>query len=228
METSEIKDFSGPFTEETFEILGGFLTNLPKKVRLVVHASVQNSCTEENTAELCQVLAERFEPIEYVNKPRIAEFPWHPVIAVNGIDENGKDIDYQIRFFGHPAWYQINSLVGAIQAVSFNGMTLDAKTRIQLSRLKTDVAVETFTTPENEAGVLMSSLICNMAAVSPHIKAFVCMINDFPDLVPQYSIYSVPHTILNKNHHLEGVYDEKKFLKAIGRAVQSAAPKAEV
>lgn len=219
MESSEIQDFRGPFTEETFEILGGFLDNLPKKVRLVVHASVQNSCTEENTVELCEVLAERFGPIEFKNKPRIAEFPWHPIIAVNGIDEKGKDIDYNIRFFGHPAWYQINSLIGAIQAVAFNGMTLDAKTRIQLSRLTKDVALETFTAPEDEAGVVMSTLICNLAVVAPSISAYVCMINDFPALVPQYSIYSIPHTIINKNHHLEGVYKESKFLKAISKSL---------
>ncbi len=219
MEPSEIKDFRGPFTEETYEILGGFLDNLPEKVRLVVYASVQNSCTEENTVELCEVLAERFGPIEFRNKPRVAEFPWHPIIAVNGIDENGNDIDYNIRFFGHPAWYQINSLVGAIQAVAFKGMTLSAKTRIQLSRLSEAVAIETFTAPEDEAGVLMSSLICNLAAACPSISAYVCMINDFPALVPQYSIYSIPHTIINKNHHLEGIYNESKILKAISKSL---------
>ena len=226
MEQTNVQDFRGPFTEETYEILAGFLENLPEKVRLVVHASVQNSCTEENTAELCEALAERFDSIEYVNKPRVADFPWHPIIAVNGIDENGKDIDFKIRFFGHPAWYQINSLIAAIQAVSFRGMTLDAKTRIQLSRLKSEVAIETFTSPEDEAGVLMSSLVCNLAATSPHIKAFICMINDFPDLVPQYSVYSIPHTIINKHHHLEGVYNEKKFLKMMAKAVKRDDKKA--
>lgn len=220
MKARDVQDFTGPFTEETYEILGGYFTNLPEKVRLVVHASVQNSCTEENTAELCSVLAERYEQIEYVNRPRVADFPWHPIIAVNGIDDKGKDIDYKIRFFGHPAWYQINSLIGAIQAVSFKGMTLEAKTRILLSRLNKDVALETFTSPEDEAGVLMSSLICNLAVASPSIKAYVCMINDFPSLIPQYSIYSIPHTIINKHHHLQGVYDEDKFLKAIAKAVK--------
>ncbi|MFK7801259.1 MAG: thioredoxin family protein [Anaerolineae bacterium] len=220
MDANEIRDYSGPFTEETFEELGTFFTNLPEKVRLVVHASVQNSCTEENTVDLCQVLADRFEMIECRNRPRVADFPWHPIIAVNGVDEKGKDIDYRIRFFGHPAWYQINSLIGAIQAVSLRGMTLDAKTRIQLSRLKKEVRIETFTTPENESGVPMATLACNLAVLNPNIRTFVCMINDFPDLVPQYSIYSVPHTIINQKHHLQGVYSEEKLLKAMARAVK--------
>ncbi|MEM9774788.1 MAG: thioredoxin family protein [Chloroflexota bacterium] len=221
MDTNEIRDFSGPFTEETLEILGSFLTNLPEKVRLVVHASVQNSCTEENTADLCQVLAENFDMIEYRNRPRIADFPHHPIVAVNGVDDNGKDIDFRIRFFGHPAWYQINSLIGAIQAVSFKGSTLNAKTRIQLSRLTKEVSIETFTTPENEGGVPMATLACNFAAVNPHIRTSICMINDFPDLVPQYSIYSVPHTIINQKHHLEGLYDEDQLLKLIARALKN-------
>ncbi|MEM8860495.1 MAG: hypothetical protein AAGD96_19400 [Chloroflexota bacterium] len=221
MDLSEVRDFSGPFSEETFEVLGSFLNNLPEKVRLVVHASVQNSCTEEHTAELCSVLAERFEMIEYRNRPRIADFPWHPITAVYGVDEHGKDIDYRIRFFGHPAWYQINSLIGAIQAVSFRGSTLEAKTRIHLSRLKKEVSIETFTSPENEGGVPMATMACNFAVVNPHIRTFVCMANDFPSLIAQYSIYSLPHTIINKNHHLEGLYDEDKFLKAIAKSVKN-------
>lgn len=220
MDANEIRDYSGPFTEETFEELGTFFDNLPEKVRLVVHASVQNSCTEENTVELCQVLAERFDMLEFRNRPRVADFPWHPIIAINGVDEAGKDIDYDIRFFGHPAWYQINSLIGAIQAVALRGMTLEAKTRIQLSRLKKEIRIETFTTPENESGVSMATLACNLAVVNPHIRTFVCMINDFPDLVPQYSIYSVPHTVINKYHHLQGNYGEAQFLKAMARAVK--------
>lgn len=222
MDVNEIQDFSGPFNNEMLETLGTFLTNLPEKVRLVVHASVQNSCTEENTADLCQMLAENFEMLEYRNRPRIADFPHHPIIAVNGVDEKGKDIDFRIRFFGHPAWYQINSLIGAIQAVSFRGSTLDAKTRIHLSRLSKEVSIETFTTPENNGGVPMATLACNFAAVSPHIRTSVCMINDFPDLVPEYSIYSVPHTIINQKHHLEGLYSEGKFLKLIAKTIKNS------
>ena len=223
MDTTEIRDYRGPFTEETFEELGTFFTNLPEKVRLVVHASVQNSCTEENTVELCQTLADRFEMIECRNRPRVADFPWHPIIAINGVDEKGKDIDYRIRFFGHPAWFQINSLIGAIQAVALRGMTLSAKTRIQLSKLQKEVRIETFTTPENESGVPMATLGCNLAVLNRNVRMFVCMINDFPDLAPQYSIYSVPHTIINQKHHLQGVYNEEKFLKAMAAAVKNSA-----
>ena len=218
--TREIHDFSGPMNEDSWAILEGFLGKLPEKVRLVVWASELNSCSEGSAVELGQTLSERFDSVEFSHRPRQPDYPYYPVTAVMGLDENGKNIDYGIRFMGLPAWYQINSLVGAIQAVSFRGMTLEASTRIQISRLSHPVLLEIFTTPEDEAGVLMATLAANLAVVNPHVRAHIAMINDFPQLAPQYSVYSVPHTIINQRHHITGIMDEGKLLKYIARILK--------
>lgn len=220
--TVQLPDFSGPMNEDRWGILDEFLTELPKKVRLIVWASELNSCTEGNAVDLGRALSDRFETIEFQHRPRRPDYPYYPVIGVMGIDERGKHVDYNIRFMGLPAWTQINSLIGAIQAVSFQGQTLEATTRIQLARLKDDVLIELFTTPEDEAGVTMATLAANLAVLTPHVRAYTIMINDFPDLAPQYSVYQVPHTIVNHNHHLTGVMDEGKFLKFIAKAVNKS------
>lgn len=224
---TDYPDFTGPLDENRWAVLDEFLGKLPEKVRMVVWASELNSCTEGNAVDLGRSLSQRFDAVEFQHRPRKPDYPYYPLIGVMGVDERGKQIDYGIRFMGLPAWAQINSLIGAMQAVSFRGMTTEAATRIQLARLKEDVLIELFTTPEDESSIDLATLAANLAVLSPHVKAYVVMINDFPALIPQYSIYQVPHTIVNHRHHLTGVMGEDKFLKFIGRMLKKERERRE-
>lgn len=222
--TEQTYDFQGPMTDEKWAVIDQYLTNLPRPVRLVVWASERNSCTEGDAVYLAQTLAERYDHIlQFRNRPRRANYSYYPVLGVMGLDENGKEIDYGIRFVGLPAWYHINSLIGAIQAVSFRASTTEAKTRIILSRLPADeeLRLQLFTVPEDEAGVPMATLMANMAVASPQIRCWIVMLNDFPDMGHRYSIYSVPHTIVNERSHLQGVFDEEQLIKQIVKVVKA-------
>ena len=215
-----LHDFQGAFSEETWAVLGDFLGHLPAKVRLVVWAVAENSCTEESAVDLVRALAERFpQTVEAKVRPRRPNYDFYPLTAVMGIDERGKDVDYGIRLVGLPAWYHINTLVGAMQAVAFKASTLEAKTRIQLRQLLAgrEAAVQLFTRPEDEEGVLMGSLLANVAVFCPEVRLWVVMQNDFPELAHKYSIYSLPHTVVNERHHWQGVYDEEGVVRQFGR-----------
>lgn len=222
LQSPTLNDFQGPFTAETWAILDSYLGHLPERVRLVVWASEKNSCTEENGVDLAHTLAERFpQTLEFKHRPRLPNYDFYPVTAVMGLDLQGKEVDYGIRFIGLPAWHHINTLIGAIQAVAFRASTLEAKTRIQLNRLMGDktAAVQLFTTPEDEEGVLMGTLLANLAVFSPAIRLWVVMQNDFPELAHKYSIYTLPHTIINERHHLQGVYDETQIVAQLVRII---------
>lgn len=223
MDMEKIHDFQGPFNEDSWGILAGYLDKLPERVRIVVWGSEKNSCTEESAVELGYVLAERFpKTIEFKHRPRKPNYAFYPVLGVMGIDERGKDIDYGIRFVGLPGWYQINTLVGAIQAVAFHGSTLPVKTRIQLSRIpaEEEITLQVFTSPEDEGGVLMGTLSANLAVLSPNIKTWIGMINDFPQLSIRFSVQDLPHTVINRNYHLQGVYDEDQMMTHLGKVIQ--------
>lgn len=223
MDTQKIHDFSGQMTEASWATLGTYLDHLPRKIRLVVWASEKNSCTEESAVDLAHLLASRFPAtIEFKHRPRKPNYDFYPVMGVMGINERGKDIDYGIRFVGLPGWYQINTVVGAIQAVAFQGSTLSPKTRILLSRVPEDaeIKMQIFTTPEDEGGVLMGTLTANLAVISPAIKTWIVMINDFPQLTVRYSVQQLPHTVINQRHHLQGNYDEEQMLKYLARIIK--------
>lgn len=223
-ESVTIQNFSGPLSDEQWGVLDGFLGHLPRPVRLVVWAAERNSCTEESAVDLGHILAERYpQTIQFVHKARRPDYEFYPLMAVMGLDDNGKEVDFGLRFVGLPAWYQINSLVGAIQAVAFRASTTEAKTRILLSRLpaEKEFKIQLFTSPEDEAGIVMATLFANLAVASPTIKVWIVMVNDVPEFALKYSIYTLPHTVINDQHHLQGVYDEEKMLKVFGRLLKS-------
>lgn len=224
MEQPVLHDFQGAFTAETWATLSGYLSHLPEKVRLVVWAAEKNSCTEESAVDLAYALAERFpDTLEFKLRPRKPNYDFYPVMGIMGLDERGKDVDYGLRFIGLPAWYHINTLVGAIQAVSFRASTMEAKTRILLSRLPsdTDLAIQLYTIPEDEEGVLMGTLLANLTVFSPRIRTWIVLVNDFPELVNRYSVYNFPHTVVNERHHLQGVYGEEQLVAQLGRILKA-------
>lgn len=220
--SEHIYDFRGTVTAEKWAVIDQYLLNLPRPVRLVVWASEMNSCTEGDAVDLARTLAERYEVLEFRNRPRKPNYSYYPVLGVMGVDDHGRDIDYGIRFLGLPAWYHINSLIGAIQAVSFRASSAEAKTRIILSRLpaEREITLQLFTTPEDEAGVPMATLLANMAVDRPQIRCWIIMLNDFPTMAHRYSIYNAPHTIINDQIHLQGYFSEDALLKQLVKAVR--------
>jgi len=213
------------FTEDVFDVLDTFLLNLPEKVILALWATPGKEMTKQ-AAELCSSLANRYEMIEFSDRSEILQPLNSPLIGVLGLNEAGEEVDYHVRVLGVPAGYHINSLMGMIQAVSFRGMTLEALTRIQLSRLQDIVKIELFSAPSNEAGVPMATLTANFAAVNANIATTLVMIDSFPNLATERSIYTIPHTMINGRHHLQGNYNEEQFLKTLSRILKKDRNKA--
>lgn len=208
-----------PFDQETWALLPSYLDNLPNPVRLHVWGDPAATTSEKEALRLASALANRFTTIEAVSLPRRVNYPFYPVLGVLGRDEEEDAVEYGVRLIGLPAGYQMTSLITAIQAISFRGSTLEAKTRFQLQGLKKAVDIELLTSAEDEGGVIMAKTVFSLAAASSHIRAFLIMADAFPSASVRYSAAYLPHTVINARSHIEGVVDEEELLRKIAEAV---------
>ena len=207
------------FNDETWAQLPAFLEHLPQPIYLIVWGDENASPAEKEAARLCRTLAERFDTIQFRMLPQRINYPYWPVIGVmRGTVEEYLDVG--VRLVGLPSGYQMTSFITAMQAVAFQGSTLEAKTRIQLHNLADEVILELVTAVDDEAGPLMAQPLFNMAAVNEHIRTYLIMGDMFPQALWKYSVYHLPHLVINSRVHLEGVVDQETIVKHIAAAVK--------
>lgn len=208
------------FTITTAQIdqLAEFLQELPNPVCIHYWGLEDASPEEKEAMHLCQALANRFDKITLHTFSRRANYPYYPVLGFMGVKDDAK-VDYGVRIIGLPVGYQLTSLIAAIQAVSFQGVTLEPLTRIKLQKLNTAVQLELVTDPEDEGGTLVAKTIFGFAVAHEQIKSYLLMSNMFPEAAIRYSAYTLPHLVVNGRVHLSGVADESTILQHIGRAV---------
>lgn len=214
---------SSLFDPETEKNLPALFANLPEPIRLVVWGDEEASVFEAEAIRLCRDLAARFDTVSYTIRPRRANYDYYPVIGVMG--DMGKEDeweDFGVRIIGLPMGYQMTSFVTAVQAVSFRGMTLEAKTRIQLKRLSQRVEIQVVSAADNEGGAIVAQPAFCMAVVNPNIRVFLIMADQFPLVSDKYSIDIVPHMIINNRVHVSGVISEERLLEQVAQAVRSA------
>jgi alkyl hydroperoxide reductase subunit AhpF len=205
------------FDAESWADLPAMLAHLPEPVRLVVWGDSQGLPAELEATRLARTLAERFPTISLNEQPRRANYPYYPVIGVMGLGPEG-ELDLGLRIIGLPAGYQFTSLVAAIQAVAFRGMTLEARTRIALHRLQQPVIIEVIAAAEVEEAALMAKVGFSMAAASPHVRCHLIMGDAFPEALIRYSVQRLPHTVVGGRIHLAGVVDEATLLRHVAAA----------
>jgi len=210
------------FLGERWSQLVGFLEQLPRPVKLVVWAGEDGGRFEKEALHLGRSLAERFPILHFQRRDRVPQHYHYPVLGFMGLDEQEDELDFGLRMIGLPAGFQINSLVGAIQAVSFRASNLEGLTRIKLGKLPpaAQVDLELFTSAENEAGALVATLAAGFAVASPRVRAFIVMADLYPDIASRYSVRNLPHTVINSRAHVEGLLDEESLLRHIALAIK--------
>ncbi len=207
-----------PFDAETWEQLPDFLGHLPEPVHLHMWGGENESEAERETAVLCRALADKFETIHFRLFPRRVNYPYYPVIGVQG-ERDGETHDFGARLIGWPKGYQLTSLITAVQVVSFRGQTLEPMTRIKLRQLQQDVNIEVLTAADDKAGSLMAKIAFGLAVNHAQVRAFLIMSDQFPAAAMRYSAAYLPHTIINGRVHIEGVVDEAAVLERVATAV---------
>jgi alkyl hydroperoxide reductase subunit AhpF len=207
------------FDAETGALLPEFLENLPNAVLLRVWGDPKASIGEREAAKLANGLANQFKQIDMELLPRRVNYPYYPVIGVFSIEGNDTR-DHGVRIIGLPAGVQMTSLIAAIQGVSFRASTLETRTRIQLSKMQTNIDLELLTSAEDELGAIMAKSIFGMAAASPHIRSFLIMADVFYEALWRYSVRQLPKLVINNRIQMDGLLSEDDILKQIALAVQ--------
>jgi alkyl hydroperoxide reductase subunit AhpF len=174
--TSQEDNYS--FDAETRALLPEYLEKLPNPVQLRLWGDPKASIGEREAARLVKGLADEFKQIEMALLPRRVNYPYYPVIGVFSINEEDA-IDHGVRIIGLPAGVHMTSLIAAIQSVSFRGSILEARTRIQLSKLQSDVDLELLTSADDELGTIMAKSVFGMAVANQHIRSYLIMADVF-------------------------------------------------
>jgi len=206
------------FDSEVEKQLPALLGRLPRPVRLHLWGDGETNERVREAQRLIFALSEQFDTIDHRILPTRANYHYYPVIGAMGLEED-QELDFGVRIIGLPEGVQITSLIAAIQSVSFRGMTSEARTRILLKQIETPVTLELITSKDDEGGTLMAHQLFNMAVSSEQVGSYLIMGDAFPQAVVGYSVKSLPHIVINKRVHVEGIVDEMTLMKHIASAV---------
>jgi alkyl hydroperoxide reductase subunit AhpF len=208
-----------PFDQETWDLLPNYFEELPNPIRIHLWGDPDSGQGEQEALRLIQALASRFPQIDAAAFPRRANYPYYPVIGIFALEEN-EAIDHGVRLIGLPSGYQMTSLIAAIQAVSFQGSSLEAKTRIMLQGLDQDVRLELLTAANDEGGAALARTLFGLAVASPHIRSFLIMADVFPMASVRYSATYLPHMVINGRNHIDGIIEEEELLNKIAAVLR--------
>ena len=209
-----------PFDDQSWDQLPAIFDHLPKPIRLHLWCDENGTKEEREAHRLVSLFSEKFKTIDYENYPRRVNYNFYPVFGVMGL-EGQKTIDYGIRIIGLPVGYQMTSLITAIQSVSFQGLTSEVMSRIQLSQLNEAISLELITNADDQIGPLTAQIIFNFAVISPFVKSYLIMGDAFQEVYTRYSIKYLPHLVINERYHSEGSISEAELLQEIANFIKN-------
>ncbi len=121
----------------------------------------------------------------------------------------------KLRFFGIPGGYQLSVIVENIKTMSRGVSPLSMDTRKGLRKINRPVQIQVFVTLADTACPPIARLAHALAIENEKITADVIEIEEFPALVQQYGIRSVPMTIVNEKTKITGFTSEQEFVDKI-------------
>ena len=133
----------------------------------------------------------------------------------------GKD---NVRYFGMPSGYEMQTLLDTITAAATNRSRLELETRRMLRRLREDVHVKVFVTPGCHYCPAVAGLAHLMALESERVTADVLEVGEFRDLARAYNVMSVPKTVINDRVQFVGTVTEEVMVERILEAIGDADP----
>lgn len=144
---------------------------------------------------------------------KAAEYRIDKVPAVALLDKDGQDTN--IRFFGIPGGYEINSFLGALLEVSGERQELPKDLLDRIQKIDKDIHIQVFVTlncPHCPGAVITAH---RLALENSRIRADMIEAGTFVPLSIKYSVSGVPKTIINGDHELLGDQPITAFLDLI-------------
>jgi glutaredoxin-like protein len=190
--------------------------------------------TQENECQFCsetrQIVEEisalspqiTYEVFDFVAERAMADLynvDKIPAIVILG-EEDGKDRDYGIRFFGIPSGYEFTTVIEDILDVSKGESGLQDKTKEAVADLSDPVHLQVFVTPTCPYCTQAVRLAHKLALESDLITADMVEAIEFPHLSNKYHVHGVPRTVINDAIHQEGAVPEPMLLAKLLEAVK--------
>ncbi len=144
---------------------------------------------------------------------KAAEYRIDKVPAVVMLDKDSKDTN--IRFFGIPGGYEINSFLGALLEVSGERQELPQDLLDRIKKIDKDVHIQVFVTlscPHCPGAVITAH---RLALENSRIKADMIEANTFVPMSIKYNVSGVPKIVINETHELLGDQPITAFLDLI-------------
>jgi len=210
-----------------------FETNLVSPVKLVMFTqemecqfcSETRQIVEEIAALSDKITAEIYDLVADKATVDLYRIDKIPAIAVVR-EEDGKEKDYGIRFYGIPSGYEFTSVIEDIVDVSKGESGLQPKSKETVAGITEPVHFQVFVTPTCPYCPQAVRLAHKLAIESEHVTADMVEAIEFPHLSNKYGVHGVPRTVINDMIHQEGAVPEPllmaKLLEALGKAPAGA------
>ncbi len=182
--------------------------------------------TQEIECESCQDAHQFIEEICAINPKlkmtrynlvtdakKAADYKVDMVPAVVMLDKDGNDTN--IRFFGIPGGYEINSFLGALLEVSGERQELPEDILNRIQKIDKDIHIQVFVTlscPHCPGAVITAH---RLALENKRIRADMIEANTFVPLSIKYNVSGVPKIVINGEHELLGDQPITAFLDVI-------------
>ena len=154
----------------------------------------------------------RLEVVDIFAQPELAKDEDIVRVPALAFGPKGKA---KLRFFGIPGGYQLSVIVEDIKTMSRGVSPLRMDTRKGLREINQPVHIQVFVTPADTASPPIARLAHALAIENEKITADIIEIEEFPALVQQYGIRSVPMTIVNEITTITGLTSEQEFVDKI-------------
>ena len=169
------------------------------------------------TQQMLEELAElspkvHLETIDVYTQPNLAQEEGITRVPAIVFGAKGKA---NLRFFGIPMGYQLAVVVENIKTISRGVSPLSMDTRKKLRSINQPVHIQVFVTPTSAECPPMARLAHALALENENITADVVEIEEFPALAQQYSVRSVPFTVVNELTQVPGLVTESEFVEKI-------------
>ncbi len=120
-----------------------------------------------------------------------------------------------IKFYGIPMGHEFVSILEDIVTLSRGVSPLALDTRKKLKKLKEDVHIQVFVTPTCPYCPAVARMAHAMAMETPHVKADVVEIQEFPLMAQRYAVSGVPKTVINSRVQFVGAVTEAVFIDKV-------------
>jgi len=180
--------------------------------------------TQEIECKFCSDTRELVQDLAMLNEKITAEI--HDFVAdaekakEYGIDKIpaiaiiGKK-DYDVRIYGIPYGYELQTLIEAVINVSKGQTDLSDKTKSILKEVKSPVHIKVFVTLTCPHCPAAAAVAHKLAIESDLVKADVIETSEFPDLAMKYNVIGVPKIVINEKVEFVGAFNEDLFAEYV-------------